>query len=268
MNYRLDKRRKEKQIIIACLCLGIFFLFIIITTSLGHVFGGIFMKIAKPFWQMQTGIENSFSNSTNAFKTKKALHDEIILLREKNDEANALLYGMQALTVQNKQLQEILGRKSEEQNLIVGAILAKPNRTPYDTLVIDVGNKHGITKGALVFAYGNIPIGRIQDVFSQTSRVTLFSAAGQITPIVLADSNVAGDLVGRGGGNFELILQRDIAIVENDVVYMPGFVIEPVAIVGSIISDLRDPFQKVLLTSPVNIQHLNLVEVEQSTNGI
>ena len=51
--------------------------------------------------------------------------------------------------------------------MILSAILSKPNQSPYDTLIIDVGTQEGLKTGDTVFALGNVPIGRIDTDLSE-----------------------------------------------------------------------------------------------------
>ena len=78
---------------------------------------------------------------------------------------------------------------------------------------------------------------------------------------VVSAQNLSMELVGRGGGNFEMIMPKDITLQKGDQVALPGIIPHVVAIAETIISDPRDPFTKALLTSPVNIQALKFVEV-------
>ena len=73
--------------------------------------------------------------------------------------------------------------------------------------------------------------------------------------------NLFVNLIGRGGGNFEIDIPRGINIKYGTEVIIPSLNSYLVAITEKIISDLRDPFQKILLKSPVNIQHLKFVQV-------
>jgi len=146
--------------------------------------------------------------------------------------------------------------------MILSAILSKPNQSIYDTLVIDVGTKQGIKIGNTVFALGNVPIGRVSLVYDNSSKVVLFSSAGEKTQAVISGQDVFLELVGRGGGNFEMMMPKDFSLQKGDQVVMPGLNPHVLAVVETIISDLRDPFTKALLISPVNIQELKFVEVE------
>jgi hypothetical protein len=58
-------------------------------------------------------------------------------------------------------------------------------------------------------------------------------------------------------------MPKDLTMQKGDQVVLPGINPYVLAIAQTIISDPRDPFNKMLLTSPVNIQELKFVEVEQ-----
>ncbi len=60
-----------------------------------------------------------------------------------------------------------------------------------------------------------------------------------------------------------MIMPQDFTLVKGDQVVLPGIVPYVLGIVETIISDPRDPFVKALLVSPVNIQELKFVQVEQ-----
>ena len=70
-------------------------------------------------------------------------------------------------------------------------------------------------------------------------------------------------MIGRGGGNFEMILPRDFILEKGTEVVLPVITPYTLGIVQTILSDPRDSFQKALLASPVNIFELKFVEVEK-----
>ena len=168
-----------------------------------------------------------------------------------------------SLLAENTNLKEILGRKDLKKNMILSAILSKPNQSPYDTLIIDAGESQGIKMGNTVFAGGNIPIGRIAETYANSSKVILFSTAGERTQAVIGEKSVFMELVGRGGGNFEIIMPRDFVLKSGEQAIMPGIHPYLLAVVETVISDPRDPFTKALLVSPVNIQEIKFVEVAE-----
>ena len=161
------------------------------------------------------------------------------------------------------QLKEILGRKTEKVSMILAAILAKPNQSPYDTLIIDIGTKEGIKTGSIVFALGNLPIGRVSLVYANSAKVTLFSSPGEQMAVIVSGNGAVMNLVGRGGGNFEMIIPTGFNLLKGNEVVLPGITPYVIGIVQTILSDPRDSLQKALLTSPVNVQELKFVEVQQ-----
>ena len=217
--------------------------------------------VFRPVWAGGNKLWGQFSALQIYFNSKGNLLEENEALKRKLDIQNALLAGYDVFLDENNNLKNILGRKQDGMNLVLAGILSKPNQSPYDILVIDAGEKEGLGKGNLVFAEGNIPIGRITEVFPGTSKVTLFSTSKEKTEVVISGRDVFMQVTGRGGGNFEMILPRDFKIEIGTEVVLPGISSYVVARVETIISDPRDAFAKALLVSPVNIFELKFVQV-------
>jgi cell shape-determining protein MreC len=167
-----------------------------------------------------------------------------------------------SIVAENASLKEILGRKNESVSMTLAAILAKPSQSPYDTIIVDVGVEQGIKVGDKVFALGNVPIGYVAEAYPNTSKVILYSNSGEKTFAIVKE--VSMEIVGRGGGNFEMILPRDFTLAKEDQAVLPGIVPYVVGTVETIISDPRDSFIKALLVSPVNIQEIKFVQIETS----
>ncbi|OGI65448.1 hypothetical protein A3H53_03460 [Candidatus Nomurabacteria bacterium RIFCSPLOWO2_02_FULL_40_10] len=262
MSYLLDKKIKKKRffyiIFGIIVCLILFFFRLSVFNGLSFVSNIIF----RPVLVLGNSIGEKFENFRSFFAFKNSLYSENKSLKSKLEENSAMLANYNSVLVENVSLKEILGRKEARNNLILSAILAKPNQSPYDTLVIDAGTKQGLRAGDIVFAFGNVPVGRVSDVYPSSSKVILFSNAGEKTQTAVGEKKVFMEVAGRGGGNFEMIVPRDFTIVKGDVALLPGIFPYVLGVVEIIISDPRDPFIKALLVSPVNIQELKFVEVE------
>ncbi len=179
------------------------------------------------------------------------------------NEDQATVANYNSILVENISLKEILERKDPKTNMTLSAILSKPNQNLYDTLIIDAGIKQGIKVGDTVFALGNIPIGRVSSVYNNSAKVVLFSNLGEKTQAMIVPQNIFMEIVGRGGGNFEMILPRDLTLTKGDQAILPGIATYVLGLVETIISDPRNPFVKALLVSPVNTRELKFVEVEK-----
>ena len=98
--------------------------------------------------------------------------------------------------------------------------------------------------GNMVFALGDVPVGRVEIVYDDSSKIVLFSNSGEKTGVVVGSGQVFMEVVGRGGGNFEMIIPRDFILTKGDTVVLPGIIPRVLGIVQKIISDPRDSFQK------------------------
>ena len=269
MSYLQDRRAKKKKFLkiaggFAFLALLFYFragLFVGLSLATG--------EILRPVLVLGQDTGTRLSGLGAYFSSKSALERENEKLWSQLVRSEARMADYQIIVRENESLKEILSRQPEDKKFILAAVLAKPGVSPYDTLLLDLGAKDGAIIGNLIFAEGDIPIGRLTSVTSDTAKAILFSSTRERTPVIVpsssipaGESNLFLEIIGRGGGNFEMILPRDFTLVRGDRVVLPGLRSYAVAIVETILSDPRDSFKKALLRSPVNIQDLKFVEVE------
>ena len=173
-----------------------------------------------------------------------------------------------ALKNENADLKNILGRKNNSQKEILATILAKPFFSPYDTLVIDLGSADGIAVGDQVIALGNTYIGKISEVYSHSSKVTLYSSSGETIDVLVGTSTVEKTATGMGGGNFSLQMPVGSNVNIGDPIIIPSISANIFSTVEKIDSEPTDSFETVLFKNPVNISELQYVEVVPADNTI
>jgi cell shape-determining protein MreC len=263
MSYLLDKKIKNKKIF--KIVLGVVLLVVLFYFRAG-IFDGLSylsQKLFHPVLVSGNNLGEKFKSLGTYFVSKNYLYNQNQKLQAQVDFNNARNANYDSVVADNASIKEILGRKDSKTSMVLSAILAKPNQSVYDTLLIDAGIAQGVKAGNTVFALGDVPIGRVDTIYDNSSKVVLFSSPGETTEGVVSSKNIFMQLVGQGGGNFEMIMPKDFTMQKGDQVVMPGINPYVLAIAQTIISDPRDPFNKALLTSPVNIQEQKFVEVEQ-----
>lgn len=272
MNYLLDKKTKRNRILKiifgVIIFISLFYFRVSIFDGLSYISANIF----RPVLTSGNSVGAQVKSLGAYFVSKNSLYRENENLKARIDADVADRANYNSVVAENASLKEILGRKNESVSMTLAAILAKPNQSPYDTIIVDVGIEQGIKVGDKVFALGNVPIGYVAQVYPNTSKVILYSNSGEKTQVVVSGKpaspdasqggNVSMEIVGRGGGNFEMILPRDFVLLKGDQAVLPGLTPHVLGIVETILSDPRDSFQKALLVSPVNIQEIKFVEVE------
>jgi cell shape-determining protein MreC len=257
-----DKKsiNKRKKTIRTAIGFGVFLLLAV--TGVLAWSAGLLSTIGRPVWQAQQAIVDTAHDASVLVRTKSSVFRDNDRLLGENAELNNSMIDYQVLKSENDQLRELLGRIPETSKFTLATILAKPNRSPYDTIIIDIGSNSGVEIGQRVYANASIPLGQISKVNDKTSLVMLYSNPGQKTEVILDGSNASVELVGRGGGNFEMIIPLELSANKGWAVLLPNTSTEVIAIIEEIISTPTDPIKKVLLRSPINIQSIKWVQVK------
>lgn len=259
-----DKKQilRKRQLTRNLIGLGIF----LILSFLGvwAYFGGFLNTIGLPIWKAKNTIVNDAESMGYVVRTKASVFRENQnLLKENTDLKNSMI-DYQLLKKENEELKSLLSRIPVKANLTLATILTKPNASPYDTIIIDVGSDSNIKLGEKVYADEKSPIGEISKVYTNTSLVELYSNPEKVTKAVMDGTNTSVDLVGRGGGNFQMIIPHDLPSDNGAMVVLPNLTSEIIAIIDGVISMPADPNKKVILHSPINVQSLKWVLVKHN----
>lgn len=261
MNYRRDNGRRKKRVRFSVLIFAITLLFLE-QHRISAALGGGTVSASAPLLQSAATVKNGILNGLLAlFSYKQSLIAENNALKEQLREAEAKVLDHDRLLAENTELKTLLGRGGIKEKKILAVILAKPNQSPYDTLILDIGTDNGVNIGNAVLAYGNIVVGEIREVFPKSSRAVLFSSPGEEYQGTLSVNNISLKLTGRGGGNFASELPRGVSVGKGMQIFSVGLSPHILGIVDSIFTDPRNPFQSILVRSPVNIAELKWVEI-------
>jgi len=258
-----DKRKiiRRKRITRNIIGFGIFI--IVFTLGFFAFTQKIFNYIGLPIWRTQNVIIQQTNDLGYLIKTKESVYRENESLIQENTNLNNSMIDYQILKNENDQLRELLGDNPSKPDFIIANILTKPNHSLYDSIIIDIGIDNGAQVGNKVYVNNKIPVGEISKVYSSTSLVTLYSNPEQVTEGVIDISNATVNLIGRGGGNFEMTIPLDLSSEKGVMVSLPGASGDILAIVDGLVSSPNEPVKKVILHSPVNIQNVKWVEVKK-----
>lgn len=216
--------------------------------------------IARPLWSVggfvadHTSVFRGFvSSRTRLIEKNKKLEDQL-------QQAQVLLDTRAVVEQENKSLKESWGRNTDTSR-VLASVLVRPPRTPYDTIVLDVGSEQGIAEGDMVLVADTVMLGIIDQVFEKTSRARLLSSVDTRTDAFISRNNVMVELVGTGGGNFEIRIPQDVDIVEGDDIVLPGITPRLVARVEAIESVPTDSFKRVFCKVSAHVYQMRFVSV-------
>lgn len=222
----------------------------------------VIVATVSPVWQGWNNMDEGRDTLRSLLTSKKELLLENSILEDELVQLRNLEYINALLGEENQQLKERLGRENLDEGRVLATVLARPGKSPFDTLVIDLGREEGVQKGARIFGTENVPLGEVAEVFGHTAKVILYSSPGVITSVSIGEDVVQAEAVGLGNSNFEIILPREVDILEGDLITIPSINTLLFGVVRDVELSPADAFQRILFKTPLNVQQLKFVEVQ------
>ena len=264
MNYLLKNSRREKgvskQILIAS---STFVIAVLLYLFAPNFINDTLFSVAKPIWSAENYVAEKYHKIYALFSEKQ----ELTRLNEKLElelgEAKTSLQSLEVYKRENENLKSLLlGRDSGEKRVLAN-IMAKPNHSLYDTLLLDVGAENGIVAGDRVLT-GDFVLGTVREVYENHSKATLLSSYGEVSKVLIGDTNISAEALGRGAGNFTLKVPKEIVVTKGDIIRMPGLNPKFFGTVLDVEQTETSTFQTILFRLPANINHLRWVEIVKS----
>jgi len=124
---------------------------------------------------------------------------------------------------ENKKLRDSLEFVTERSTgFKMAKIVGRANQLFNQTLFIDIGENKGVEEGEIVTANRAV-IGRIEEVFSDRSRLLLLNDATSRIPVITSKARVRGILAGNGSNVLEILyLPKNHKIEVGDSVFTSG----------------------------------------------
>ncbi len=229
-----------------------------ISTWVGLVFLVLFVGVVALWRTSVTSLV--WSALSPVMSLRNALHSsEVDTLRAELASTTAALADRDVLYKENLDLKSRLLRNAER-HVVLAGVVSRPAGTPYDTLVVDAGASQGISKGQLVAAAGSTLIGRIDEVYSSSARVALFSSPGTEYTALLNNTTPLS-IAGQGGGSMQGSVPIGTKVAVGDPLVLMGIGEGLVGTVSALGAKEGQSFITVYLQLPANPQELRFVEI-------
>lgn len=256
MSYRYDRQKKVKN--------QRYFLigFLLVVALFTPVYGWLFDIIERPLesaWQsrneMFDGTENffqAFYGKQQILEENKALEEEIARLKIDNLRVGYL----------SDERDQLLNITQMDGSILPAHILHHGVLGNPDTLLINQGLNNNLAIGNQVFAYENVLIGYVSQVYDHSAEVTLYTKNNERIFGMLYPRASTLEAVGQGKGGFMIETPREVEAEVGDILYSMNENGSIIAVVREIVFDPRDPFKQVYLSYPVNINQIQAVGVK------
>lgn len=185
--------------------------------------------------------------------------------RELAKERDQLVAQNEELRAENERMRSQLkdmGALGEGAGVRAG-VLARPPLSPYDTLVVALGQGAQVTVGDLVLGPGSVPVGRVAEATGATARITLFSSPSIETPGWVGEARLPVTLVGRGAGALAARVSREAQVAVGESVYVAGPGALPIGTVVSVDTDPSLPEAYIHIRPIINPFSLTWVRISE-----
>lgn len=204
-----------------------------------------------------------FSNFSNI----KNLQKENAELKDRLSQMEAEIVKLEEFRKENESLKKDLDFKTTSNfETLTATVFAYDPLSVRQLLTIDKGEKDGIRKGMVVMSEG-ILVGKVQEVFSSSSKVFLVTDPTSAVPSIVHNSTASGILKGQIG--FGLALEK---IPQNDILkegqlvlssglggdYPKGILIGKIE---KIEKNENDVFQKAIVRPDIKLNRLERVMI-------
>jgi len=257
MNYPQHPKRKRKTalIVLIIVIVGVF----IINPPVPHFVTRVVHSVGTPLWNAKNTASFWLSDVSSLLQSKGKLIEENQALRRELKRTELRALSSSLFEEENKSLKEILHR-SIKKDYILAVVLLRPSLSPYDTFIIDTGEEEGVSIGDFALV-SKVVIGSVTEVFTKTATVTLFSSPGRKVNVIIGPSRLPAEAEGQGGGNFKILLPREIDVTEGDSITIPDINPDIFGIVEHIDREATDAFQTILFKNPINMNEVYFIEV-------
>ena len=261
MNYQLKtKPRKNASFtmalkVVVVFCVATFF----ISRLFPHFLFTILEPVSKPLWAIRESVSNAAKSKFSFLYSKSSLIAENEKLKQDLLLANLEASKSEYLQKENEVLKGI-SSSTPNGRTIPARILTRFFETPYDLFYVETGGEV-VAKGDKVLGVGGVILGEVLDVYGKIAKVRMYSDPGFTIDAEIAKSSVPLKLVGSGGGNFTVVVPKDLTVNPNDTVIIPAFHSHVIALVNHISETEADSFKTLYLSYPLNIFELSWVQI-------
>lgn len=185
--------------------------------------------VITPVQKLFTDMGNGISGFFGYFSDKQKLHSEIEALKTENEKLKQQLAENELSSLENTELRKLLNMKKSNTGLELSAaqIIARDPSNWYNTFTIDKGAADGIALNQPVVSGGNALVGRICEVGTTWSRVTLLTDPEHAAGAIVSRTSEYGICEGDGSlsavGTCRLnFVSKNANIIVGDTVVTSG----------------------------------------------
>lgn len=233
--------------------------FVLLYAPLRSVVTNAVYSIAPFVWETGNKTESALGTFLANLKDKDTIVEENEKLNNDISVMEVKVLDRNLLAEKVTMLEEALGR-SRNDDRVVASVLVGVGRSPYDTIVIDAGEKEGVIVGNVVVYSGSGVIGEVVETTPYTSKIKLHSSPGEEHRVTIGLYHIPSLAIGRGMGNFEAKVPQNsiVSVGDNILTAKNNLILGTVLLIEE---KPEEPVKRIFFRAPFNITEIQNVEV-------
>lgn len=224
--------------------------------------GGIVLSLASPFLRFGNHLATTIRDADSALRAKQALVIENDQLKQRLVALEASLANHQILETDNQLLRQEIGLVHLPTAVTVVEILSHPWNSPFDIILAALPEGGTAARDSLVTFKQDVWAGNVIAQTGKVVKIKLISAPGSQIPVLIGPNNVPALAVGKGNGNLEVALPRNLEFGLGDlVVAADASRPQLVGTIGAIDKDPGESLQTILIRTPINLSFVHYLEI-------
>ncbi len=214
------------------------------------------MFVFGPIIESRIYVTDFFHKLELLVTPKEDLEKKLIEKEEEIKRIRASSFYVEELERENNELKAVFER-NENTTALLSRVTLKPNFSPYDNLVVDLGSDDNVQIGDLAMTPSGVYIGDVKEVFDHQSRVEIFSSSGRELVARINEQDIK--MYGRGGGNFIANVPNDFTVRKGDLVEIAYYDNSLISYVEDIEGIEAEAEKKLMMKMPVSIYDLEWI---------
>jgi rod shape-determining protein MreC len=229
---------------------------------------GVFLSISAPFQKIFYQSSQKIGGTVSFLASISEIKNDNAKLSKENNFLAAQVASLQEEKNQNALLREQLGLVPRDKfSLVGGFVIGQDPQGSESWIILDKGEKDGISVGMAVIVSNGILVGKVEEVYATSSKINLLASSSSSVNVSDAETGAKGIIRGEYGLGLvmDMVTQADVLNVGDTIITSGlGSNIPRGLLVGKIkdikVSDDR-LFQRATVVSRIKYSGLDVVFV-------
>ncbi len=245
---------KQARNILLCIIAAVVLWFVV-----PRLVTGVVAIVMSPVDAVRSWVLESSDSLPQYLRDRHSLIAEITDLKQSLATTGGTENTLTRLTTENEQFRLLCDAVPDER--VIARVVGRPPQLPYDVVMLDRGQDHGVVESAPVFVGRDQIIGYVSRVYKSSSLVTLISTANMRSMAYIIGPNIYTYAVGQGGGIVRVEVPQGVPLSVGDVVVLPAIDAGVYGRVAEVVTSPTQPEQYGYVPMESNLQSVQYVSI-------